>query len=62
MKYSIREVPLRLMSSYLQGRSQVVQINKSISTQYNIKIGIPQVSIIYYIYIPLDHRKIDEYF
>ena len=46
MKYGIRGVPLRLMSSYLQGRSQVVRINKSVSTQCDIKIGIPQGSIL----------------
>ena len=46
MKYGVRGVPLRLMSSYLQGRSQVVRINKSVSTQCDIKIGIPQGSIL----------------
>ena len=44
--YGIRGIPLQLIKSYLQNRTQFVQINSTMSTTTSINIGIPQGSVL----------------
>ena len=44
--YGIRGIPLQMIKSYLQNRSQLVQINSTMSTTTSINIGIPQGSVL----------------
>ena len=44
--YNFSESATNLIESYLSNRSQCVKIDKNISTQRNITIGVPQGSVI----------------
>ena len=44
--YGIRGIPLQLIKSYLQNRTQFVQINSTMSTTTSINIEIPQGSVL----------------
>ena len=45
-QYGIRGIPLKLINSYLSERSQQVLVNGSLSSEKQMRIGVPQGSIL----------------
>ena len=46
MRYGVHSTPLRCISSYLSNREHFVSWNQIQSTSLNLKIGVPQGSIL----------------
>ena len=45
-KYGVRGLPLKLFTSYLSNRKQIVKLNETTSSLLNILYGVPQGSIL----------------